>query len=126
MTVVREEGCRTITRKYLKPPAHAAVFCVDEKSAIQALDPVDLAWPLSPGRAERHRSEYIRPRHPLLDAALNTATGEVLGKTANRHTSAEFVEFLSEVVAISSRRHPNWDYCLLPLPLIRLRPSKAS
>lgn len=55
---------------YLNPPAHAAVFCVDEKTAIQALD---------------------------------TTTGEVLGKTAPRHTSAQFVAFLSDVVASQPR-----------------------
>ena len=43
---------------YLQPPAHAAVFCVDEKSAIQALDRLDPVLPLSPGRAERHGFEY--------------------------------------------------------------------
>ena len=45
---------------YLAPPAHAAVFCVDEKSAIQALDRLDPVLPLSPGRAERHGFEYFR------------------------------------------------------------------
>ena len=84
---------------YLRPPAHAAVFCVDEKSAIQALDRLDPVLPLSPGRAERHGFEYFRHGTLSLYAALNTASGEVLGKTANRHTSAEFVVFLQEVVA---------------------------
>jgi transposase len=84
---------------YLAPPAHAAVFCVDEKSAIQALDRLDPVLPLSPGRAERHGFEYFRHGTLSLYAALNTATGQVLGKTANRHTSAQFVEFLAEVVA---------------------------
>ena len=84
---------------YLRPPAHAAVFCVDEKSAIQALDRLDPVLPLSPGRAERHGFEYCRHGTLSLYAALNTASGEVLGKTANRHTSAEFVVFLQEVVA---------------------------
>jgi transposase len=84
---------------YLKPPAHAAVFCVDEKSAIQALDRLDPVLPLSPGRAERHGFEYFRHGTLSLYAALNTASGVVLGKTASRHTSAEFVAFLQEVVA---------------------------
>jgi transposase len=84
---------------YLRPPAHAAVFCVDEKSAIQALDRLDPVLPLSPGRAERHGFEYFRHGTLSLYAALNTASGEVLGKTASRHTSAEFVVFLEEVVA---------------------------
>jgi DNA-binding LacI/PurR family transcriptional regulator len=45
---------------YLNPPHHAAVFCVDEKTAIQALDRLDPVLPLSPGRAERHGFEYYR------------------------------------------------------------------
>src|SRR2546425_2512363 len=83
---------------YLNPPAHAAVFCVDEKTAIQALDRLDPVLPLSPGRAERHGFEYYRHGTLSLYAAFNTKTGEVFGKTAARHTSAEFVEFLTEVV----------------------------
>jgi transposase len=84
---------------YLKPPAHAVVFCVDEKSAIQALDRLDPVLPLSPGRAERHGFEYYRHGTLSLYAALETATGEVHGKTASRHTSAEFVAFLEDLVA---------------------------
>jgi hypothetical protein len=84
---------------YLNPPAHAAVFCVDEKTAIQALDCKDRMLPLSPGRAESHGFEYKRNGALSLFAALNTATGEVLGKTAARHTSEQFVAFLEEVVA---------------------------
>jgi transposase len=84
---------------YMNPPQHAAVFCVDEKTAIQALDRLDPVLPLSPGRAERHGFEYYRHGTLSLYAALNTETGEVLGKTAERHTSEEFVAFLSQIVA---------------------------
>jgi len=84
---------------YMNPPQHAAVFCVDEKTAIQALDRLDPVLPLSPGRAERHGFEYYRHGTLSLYAALNTETGEVLGKTAERHTSEEFVAFLLEIVA---------------------------
>jgi transposase len=84
---------------YLNPPAHAAVFCVDEKSAIQALDRLDPVLPLSPGRAESHGFEYFRHGTLSLYAALETRSGEILGKTAKRHTSAEFVSFLEEIVA---------------------------
>jgi transposase len=84
---------------YLNPPAHAAVFCVDEKTAIQALDRLDPVLPLSPGRIERHGFEYYRHGTLSLYAAFNTATGEVLGKTASRHTSSEFVAFLADIVA---------------------------
>ena len=88
---------------YLHPPQHAAVFCVDEKTAIQALDRKDPVLPLSPGRAERHGFEYFRHGTLSLYAAFNTKTGEVLGKTAARHTSAEFVAFLGDIVANQPR-----------------------
>jgi transposase len=55
--------------------------------------------PLSPGRAERHGFEYYRHGTISLYAALNTKTGQVLGQTAPRHTSAEFVAFLEQIVA---------------------------
>ncbi len=84
---------------YLRRPAHAAVLSVDEKTAIRALDRLDPVLPLSPGRAERHGFEYNRHGTLSLYAALNTASGEVLGKTTSRHTSAEFVAFLGEIVA---------------------------
>lgn len=84
---------------YLNPPQHAAVFAVDEKTAIQALDRLDPVLPLSPGRAERHGFEYFRHGTLSLFAALNTGTGEVLGQTVPRHTSAAFVAFLGDIVA---------------------------
>lgn len=89
---------------YLNPPQHAAVFCLDEKTAIQALDRLDPVLPLSPGRAERHGFEYHRHGTLSLYAAFNTRTGEVLGKTAERHTSAEFVAFLGDLVAHQPKR----------------------
>ena len=89
---------------YLHPPQHAAVFCVDEKTAIQALDRLDPVLPLSPGRAERHGFEYKRHGTLSLYAAFNTKTGEVLGRTAPRHTSAEFVAFLTDIVVNQPRR----------------------
>ena len=84
---------------YLNPPDHAAVFRVDEKTAIQAQDRLDPVLPLSPGRIERHGFEYRRHGTLSLYAALETATGRVHGKTTARHTSQDFVAFLEEVVA---------------------------
>ncbi len=89
---------------YVNPPQHAIVFCLDEKTAIQALDRRDPVLPLSPGRAERHGFEYIRRGTLSLYAALNTKNGQVLGQTAPRHTSAEFVAFLSSLVAAQPKR----------------------
>jgi transposase len=93
-----EQKAADIIGLYVNPPQHAAVFCVDEKSAIQALDRMDPVLPLSPGRAERHGFEYYRHGTLSLYAALNVKTGAVAGKTARRHTSAEFVDFLSRLV----------------------------
>jgi transposase len=89
---------------YLYPPHHAAVFCVDEKTAIQALDRTDPMLPLSPGRAERHGFEYVRHGTLSLYAALNTRTGTVFGDTTERHTSQAFVAFLAALVATQSRK----------------------
>jgi transposase len=94
-----EEKAADIIGLYLNPPQNAAVFCVDEKSAIQALDRLDRRLPLSPGRAERHGFEYYRHGTLSLYAALNPQTGEVIGQTTPRHTSQEFVAFLQEVVS---------------------------
>jgi len=84
---------------YLDPPAHAAVFCVDEKTAIQALDRTLPVLPLSPGRAERHGFEYVRNGTLSLYAALEVHTGRVEGMTAERHTSEMFLTFLDQVLA---------------------------
>jgi transposase len=93
-----ERKAADIIGLYLNPPQHAAVFCVDEKSAIQALDRLDPVLPMSPGRIERHGFEYYRHGTLSLYAALDVRTGKVHGKTAARHTSEEFVEFLGQVV----------------------------
>ncbi len=89
---------------YVNPPQHAIVFSLDEKTAIQALDRRDPILPLSPGRAERHGFEYVRHGTLSLYAALNTKTGAVVGRTAERHTSEEFVAFLGALVAAQPAR----------------------
>jgi transposase len=99
-----ESKAADIIGLYLRPPQHAAVFCVDEKTAIQALDRLDPVLPLSPGRAERHGFEYYRHGTLSLYAALDTKTGRVHGKTTARHTSRDFVAFLEEVVSLCSPR----------------------
>jgi len=93
-----ERKAADIIGLYLSPPQHAAVFCVDEKSAIQALDRLDPVLPMSPGRVERHGFEYYRHGTLSLYAALDVRSGKVQGKTAARHTSQEFVGFLGQVV----------------------------
>lgn len=89
---------------YLQPPEHAVVLCVDEKTAIQALDRTDPVLPLSPGRAERHGFEYVRHGALSLYAALEVATGRVAGMPAARHASADFLSFMDRVVGEFGRR----------------------
>jgi transposase len=84
---------------YLDPPEHAVVLCVDEKTAIQALDRLDPVLPLSPGRAEAHGFEYYRHGTLSLYAALEVATGRVTGMPSPRHASADFLRFMDQVVA---------------------------
>ena len=76
-----EEKAAEIIGLYLNPPQNAAVFCMAEKSAIQALDRLDRRLPFSLGRAEKHGFEYYR--HGTLSPypALNPQTGEVIGQT---------------------------------------------
>ncbi len=100
-----EQKAADIIGLYLNPPAHAVVLCVDEKTAIQALDRREPVLPLSPGRAERHGFEYMRHGTLSLYAALNVGTGEVEGMTAARHTSQDFLAFLDRVVATQPKRH---------------------
>jgi transposase len=94
-----ESKAADIIGLYLHPPQHAAVFCLDEKTAIQALDRLDPVLPLSPGRAERHGFEYYRHGTLSLYAALDVKTGKVEGKTARRHTSAQFIAFLTQLLS---------------------------
>jgi transposase len=81
-----EQKAADIIGLYLNPPTHAAVFCVDEKTAIQALDRQDPVLPLSPGRAERHGFEYQRHGTLSLYATFATQTGEIIPSgCANRN-----------------------------------------
>jgi len=99
-----ERKAADIIGLYLTPPKHAVVFCVDEKTAIQALDRTVPILPLSPGRAERHGFEYVRHGTLSLYAALNVHTGRVLGDTVPRHTSPAFVRFLDQVERSQPKR----------------------
>lgn len=94
-----EQKAADVIGLYLDPPDHAVVLCVDEKTAIQALDRLDPVLPLSPGRAERHGFEYYRHGTLSLYAALEVATGRIDGMPAARHTSADFLRFMDRLVA---------------------------
>lgn len=90
---------RDIVGLYLNPPDHALVLCVDEKSQIQALDRTQPILPMRPGQAERRSHDYVRHGTTSLFAALNTATGEVIGECHARHRSIEFRRFLDRIDA---------------------------
>ena len=85
---------RDIVGLYLNPPAHAAVFCVDEKPQIQALDRTQPLLPMQPGQVERRTHDYRRHGTTTLFAALNAKTSEVITQFHHRHRSAQFREFL--------------------------------
>ncbi len=90
---------RDIVGLYVSPPAHALVLCVDEKSQIQALDRSQPMLPMRPGQPERRTHDYIRHGTTSLFAALDIATGHVIGKCYPRHRATEFRKFLDEIEA---------------------------
>ncbi len=93
------EKVRDIVGLYLDPPLKAMVLCVDEKSQIQALDRTQPLLPLAPDIPERRTHDYARHGTTTLFAALNIATGEVIGETHRRHRSVEFLKFLRTIEA---------------------------
>ena len=95
---------RDIVGLYLHPPTHAAVFCVDEKPQIQALDRSQPLLPMRPGQVERRTHDYKRHGTITLFAALNAKTSEVLTQFHHRHRSAQFREFLDLIDAHVPRR----------------------
>lgn len=84
---------------YMSPPNRAVVLCVDEKSQIQALDREQPVLPMAPGVAERRTHTYIRNGTTSLFAALDIATGAVIGKCYKRHRATEFLDFLKRIDA---------------------------
>src|SRR5476649_1187552 len=90
---------RDIVGLYLDPPTKAMVLCVDEKSQIQALDRTQPILPLAPGIAERRTHDYERHGTTTLFAALDIATGEVIGQLHRRHRGTEFLKFLRTIEA---------------------------
>ena len=90
---------RDIVGLYLAPPDRALVLCVDEKSQIQALDRTQPLLPLRPGQPERRSHDYTRHGTLSLFAALDVATGKVIGRCYERHRSREFLKFLRAVDA---------------------------
>jgi transposase len=91
------EKVRDIVGLYLDPPERALVLCVDEKSQIQALDRTQPILLMAPGVAERRTHDYRRHGTTSLFAALDIATGHVIGETHRRHRSSEFKTFLDRL-----------------------------
>ena len=91
------EKVRDIVGLYLDPPARALLLSVDEKSQIQALDRTAPLLPMRPGQAERRTHDYVRHGTTSLFAALDVATGRVIGECHRRHRSREFLCFLDTI-----------------------------
>lgn len=93
------EKVRDIVGLYMSPPERALVLCVDEKSQIQALDRTQPLLPMRPGQIERRTHDYTRHGTTSLFAALDVATGAVIGRCYPKHRSSEFRKFLDQVEA---------------------------
>lgn len=104
------EKVRDVVGLYLNPPERALVLSVDEKSQIQALDRTQLIFPLRPGLPERQSHDYTRHGTTTLFAALDTATGKVIGQCHPRHRQDEFIKFLN---LIDTKVSPELDVHLI-------------
>lgn len=95
------EKVRDIVGLYLNPPERALVLCVDEKAQIQALDRTQPLLPLRPGQIERRTHDYERHGTTSLFAALEMASGKIIGECHRRHRAAEFRQFLDTVDTVT-------------------------
>ncbi len=93
------EKVRDIVGLYLHPPEHAVVLCIDEKSQVQALNRTQPILPLRPGLPEQRTHDYERNGTTSLLAAVDVATGKVIGECHRRHRHQEFLKFLKRVDA---------------------------
>lgn len=97
------EKVRDVVGLSMSPPERAIVLCVDEKSQVQALDRTQPLLPMTPGKGERPTHDYVRNGTTSLFAALNVATGEVIGQCHRRHRHQEFLKFLKQLDAKLAR-----------------------
>jgi transposase len=97
------EKVRDVVGLYLAPPERAVVLCVDEKPQVQALERTQPVLPMAPARTERATHDYTRHGTTSLFAALDVATGAVIGRCHRRHRHQEFVKFLDHVDATLAR-----------------------
>jgi transposase len=90
---------RDVVGLYLDPPERALVLCVDEKTQIQALNRTAPVFPMLPGTPARASHDYVRHGTSSLYAALDLASGKVIGSLHNRHRATEFLAFLKKIDA---------------------------
>ncbi len=91
------EKVRDVVGLYLNPPERAVVLCVDEKTQIQALNRTQPVFPMLPGTPARASHDYVRHGTSSLYAALDLASGQVIGSLHARHRSQEFLAFLKKI-----------------------------
>ena len=91
------EKLEDVVGLYMNPPDHALVFCIDEKSQIQALDRTQPGLPMKKGRAGTMTHDYKRNGTTTLFAALDVLKGEVIGQCMPRHRHQEFLKFLKSI-----------------------------
>jgi len=93
------EKVRDVVGLYMAPPDRALVLCVDEKTQVQALDRTQPLLPMRSGQIERRTHDYERHGTTSLFAALDLATGKVIGRCHARHRTREFLRFLDTIDA---------------------------
>jgi len=98
------EKLEAVVGLYLNPPEHALVFCVDEKSQIQALDRTQPGLPLKKGRCGTMTHDYKRNGTATLFAALNTLDGTVISMCDDRHRHQEWLKFLRVIDDVNPGR----------------------
>jgi len=91
------EKIRDLVGLYMSPPVAAAVFAVDEKPQIQAIDRTAPTLPMLPGTPQRATHDYVRNGTLDLFAALDIASGKVITEMRHSHTAADFVSFLNKI-----------------------------
>lgn len=98
------EKLKDVVGLYMNPPENALVFCIDEKSQIQALDRTQPSLPLKKGRAGTMTHDYKRNGTTTLFAALDVLKGEVIGQCHHRHRHQEFLKFLRTIDCNTSKK----------------------
>lgn len=88
-----EKKLEDVVGLYLNPPKNSIILCVDEKSQIQALERAQPILPILPGVPERQTHDYYRHGTTTLFAALNVASGMVIGECKDKHTAADYIAF---------------------------------